>query len=336
MKIIELEKSRDILDRPLANLRIALREVEDKPIKVLLIEDNPGDARLIREMLTEAEMASFDVEWVDRLSTGLERLARGGINVLLVDLSLPDSRGLETFTKVHIKAPTVPIIVLTGLDDEAVGVRAVREGVQDYLVKGKVDSHLLRRAIRYAIERKKTEETIRHMAYHDSLTGLPNRALFNDRLTLAMAHAQRNCQKLAVMLLDLDYFKEINDTLGHTVGDELLQSVGNRLKSILRKSDTIARFGGDEFLLLLPEIAGVDDATKIAQKILEALRQQFVLDDGHKLRITTSIGIAIYPNEGEDTDTLMKNADIAMYRAKEQGRNNYHCYTPSLKAQAIE
>ena len=184
-------------------------------------------------------------------------------------------------------------------------------------------------------ERKRAEETIKRLAYHDSLTGLPNRRLFNDRLTLTLAHAHRSQQKLAVMLLDLDNFKEVNDTLGHSVGDQLLRVAGERLTSLLRKSDTVARMGGDEFMLLLPEIAQVEDAAEVAQKILEAIRQPFVFDV-HEIHVSTSIGIALYPDDGEDEDTLMKNADIAMYRAKDQGRDNCQRYTPSLKAKALE
>jgi len=175
-------------------------------------------------------------------------------------------------------------------------------------------------------ERKRAEETIKQMAYHDDLTGLPNRRLFNDRLNVALAHAHRNQQKLAVMLLDLDHFKDVNDTLGHSVGDQLLRDAGKRLTSHLRKGDTAARMGGDEFMLLLPEIAGGEDPARIAQKILEAFRKPFVLE-GHELHITTSIGIAVYPEDGEDADTLMKDADIAMYRAKDLGRDNYQRYT---------
>jgi diguanylate cyclase (GGDEF)-like protein/PAS domain S-box-containing protein len=174
-------------------------------------------------------------------------------------------------------------------------------------------------------ERKRTEEQLAYMATHDPLTGLPNRMLFNDRLTVVLAHAQRNRQKLAVMLLDLDHFKDVNDTLGHSVGDKLLQAVGERLTSLLRKSDTIARMGGDEFMLILPKIARVEDTARVAQKVLESFRRPFVFD-GHEIHITTSIGITIYPNDGEDADTLMRDADMAMYRAKAQGRNNYQHY----------
>jgi diguanylate cyclase (GGDEF)-like protein len=174
-------------------------------------------------------------------------------------------------------------------------------------------------------KRKRAEEKLAYMATHDALTDLPNRMLFNDRLVLALAHAHRNRQKLAVMLLDLDHFKDVNDTLGHSVGDRLLQAVGERLTSLLRRSDTIARMGGDEFMLILPEVSRVEGTAKVAEKILEAFRKPFVFD-GHALQITTSIGIAIYPNDGEDADTLVKNADIAMYRVKARGRDNYQRY----------
>jgi diguanylate cyclase (GGDEF)-like protein/PAS domain S-box-containing protein len=177
-------------------------------------------------------------------------------------------------------------------------------------------------------ERKRAEEELAYMATHDALTGLPNRWLFNDHLTLELARAHRYQQKLAVMLLDLDHFKDVNDTLGHTVGDKLLQVVGKRLTSIVRKSDTVARMGGDEFMLLslFPGIKRKEDAAMIAQRILEAFRKPFAFDD-HEILITTSIGIAIYPDDGKDADTLIKNADVAMYCAKAQGRDNYQRYS---------
>jgi diguanylate cyclase (GGDEF)-like protein/PAS domain S-box-containing protein len=179
-------------------------------------------------------------------------------------------------------------------------------------------------------ERKQAEKKLAHMATHDFLTNLPNRILLNDRLNMALAQARRHQQRICLMLLDLDYFKDINDTLGHSVGDKLLRVVGERLTGLLRTSDTIARMGGDEFLLLLSEIDRVKNVTIIAQKILESFRKAFSVDD-HELIITTSIGIAIFPDDGDDADALLKNADIAMYRAKERGRDNFQFYssTPS-------
>ncbi|MCK4309465.1 MAG: PAS domain S-box protein [Candidatus Atribacteria bacterium] len=174
-------------------------------------------------------------------------------------------------------------------------------------------------------EHKQIEQKLTYMATHDILTGFPNRTLFDDRLTLAIAQAKRNKKKLAVMLFDLDRFKEINDVMGHRVGDQLLKVVSKRMEDLLRKSDTIARMGGDEFLLLLPEISQIEDATKIARKIIDSFKSPFTIDH-QKIDITTSIGIVLYPQDGEDADTLIKNADIAMYQAKKEGRNNYQFY----------
>lgn len=176
-------------------------------------------------------------------------------------------------------------------------------------------------------ERVRVEEALKHMATHDALTGLPNRRLFSDRVELEMAHARRNQQKLGLMYFDLDYFKRVNDTFGHRVGDHLLQLVGKRLADLLRESDTVARMGGDEFILLSPEMTKKQDAAPIAKRVMEALREPFEFD-GHRVHVSTSLGIAVFPDDGEDVDTLMKHADVAMYRAKEQGRDRYHFYDP--------
>ena len=175
--------------------------------------------------------------------------------------------------------------------------------------------------------RKREQDTIRRLAFHDPLTGLPNRALFNDRVGVALARARRDGDRLAVLLMDLDHFKEVNDNLGHTTGDQLLQAVGERLSALLRESDTICRMGGDEFLILLTGITAADAATKVAHRVLESIRRPFVLD-GHELAITTSLGIAIYPDDAEDIDTLIRQTDFAMYLAKERGRDNYQRYNP--------
>ncbi|RLD11734.1 MAG: hypothetical protein DRI56_00435 [Chloroflexota bacterium] len=173
-------------------------------------------------------------------------------------------------------------------------------------------------------ERKRMAEAIKHMATHDALTDLPNRRLFNDRMKLEMAHASRNRRLLGVLLFDLDGFKLVNDTLGHSTGDKLLKILSKRLLSTLRESDTIARMGGDEFLVILPDIDDKEDAAQTAQRILETIHAPFTFN-GHKIHLTTSIGVAFFPDDGEDVDTLVKNADIAMYRAKDQEGNRY-CY----------
>jgi diguanylate cyclase (GGDEF)-like protein/PAS domain S-box-containing protein len=183
--------------------------------------------------------------------------------------------------------------------------------------------------------RHRHEATIRYQASHDLLTGLPNRALFDSRLAIALAQAAQSHARLAVMFLDLDRFKLINDTLGHAVGDRLLQGFSQRISGCLRQSDTIARWGGDEFTVLLPNIQSVEEATTIAYRILDALKLHFELE-GHVLRVSSSIGIAIYPTDGIDPETLLKNADAALYRAKEGGRNSYCLYTAAINSQASE
>ena len=184
-------------------------------------------------------------------------------------------------------------------------------------------------------ERKRAEEQVKHLAFHDPLTNLPNRLLFNDRLTLAVAQAHRHNQRLAVLFLDLDRFKVINDSLGHSVGDELLRQVAERVQEYVREGDTVARLGGDEFTLLVPGITAEEDAAKIAKKVCDAIHDPFWID-GRELFVTTSLGVSVYPSDGHDAETLVRNADSAMYRAKEQGRDNYQLYTPAMNAKAVE
>lgn len=174
-------------------------------------------------------------------------------------------------------------------------------------------------------ERLKLEEKIRHQAFHDALTGLPNRLLFQERLEKSLAAAKRTQKLLATIFLDLDGFKKINDTLGHDVGDLLLQVVAQRLLVSVRSSDTVARMGGDEFTIILTEMDKIEDAEAVAQKVLETVGKPFILN-GHAIQVTTSIGISLYPQNGQDVQTLMKQADIAMYVAKGAGKNNYRFY----------
>ena len=171
--------------------------------------------------------------------------------------------------------------------------------------------------VRDITDRRQMEDNIKKLAYHDPITGLPNRLLFRDRLNMAMAHAKRNKKKMALMMLDLDKFKDVNDTLGHQMGDCLLQAFGDRLTGLLRKSDTVTRLGGDEFVVLLPETAQAKSTTVVAEKILASFQKPLLCND-HEISITTSIGIAVFPDDGETIDALMKHADNAMYRVKDK------------------
>jgi len=292
-------------------------------IRILLVEDNPADAQLLREFLAEVENTDFELVRVERLGDALQRLGNERFDVMLLDLSLPDAQGLETVTRVYKQG--APIVVLTGLDDKTLAINALRAGAQDYLVKGQIAAPLLERSIRYAIERYRSEEMIEHYAYYDRLTDLPNRNLLYDRLQQAILAAHRENKLAALLIADVDRFKEINGAVGHQFGDQLLHQIGPRLKATLRESDTVARLGGDEFAMLLPSVADAGAAIEVASKVLKALEAPFLIA-GLNIQIEASLGIALFPEHGIDADTLFKRADVAMYMAKET-RNGYALYS---------
>ena len=296
---------------------MTLRPDEAQSFPVLLVEDNRGDARLVQELLKDAESA-FEVLHVERLADARQCLMESGAGCVLLDLSLPDASRLEALMQLRAAAPDVPIVILSGLQDELLAVKAVQEGAQDYLVKGRVDGHAIGRSITYAVERKHAEMELSHKAMHDALTGLPNRTLFLDRLKHSVIRAKRHHTLMAVMFLDLDGFKPINDTYGHDVGDRLLVALAGRLQDGLRGSDTAARFGGDEFMVLCEDVAGLQDVISIAQRILGSIREPFVLGD-ERVEVHASMGIAISDGKGDSAESLIRNADTAMYGAKEQG-----------------
>jgi diguanylate cyclase (GGDEF)-like protein/PAS domain S-box-containing protein len=433
---------------------------------VLVIEDNPGDARLLREMFKESDSQHIVLTQVGCMGDADVHLAAGTIDVVLLDLGLPDAEGLGAIRRTRAIAPRVPLVVLTGRDDEALAITALQEGAQDYLVKGQIETRGLMRALRYAVERKTMEEALfvekeraqvtlncigeavictdiggnitflnvvaermtgwplkgaagrpiaevlrmldattreakpiptglalmenrqaqlptnrilvrrdgselpiedsvapiydrqgqptgavvvfrdvsiaraisiqmTHSAEHDSLTGLPNRLLLSDRVTQAIAFARRHMKRLAVLFLDLDGFKHINDSLGHPVGDKLLQSIAKRLVDCGRASDTVSRQGGDEFVVLLSEVEHSEDAAIAARRMLSAVAEAHSIEQ-HDLHVTTSIGVSVYPDDGEDAETLIKNADTAMYQAKENGRQSYQFFKPAMNARAVE
>jgi diguanylate cyclase (GGDEF)-like protein/PAS domain S-box-containing protein len=434
--------------------------------KVLLIEDSPGDARLLREMFSEHGWHQTELTHVTCLSDAEQHLASHAVDVILLDLGLPDAQGLEAIRRAHAAAPRVPLVVLTGLDDESMAVRALKEGAQDYLVKGQIETRGLMRALRYAIERKLMEDALfaekeraqvtlncigdavictdvagritflnaiaevltgwlrqdavgrpmaevfrvlnatgrktvpiptlmalekhasvhiplscilvrrdgveipiedsvapihdregkttgavvvfrdvsaaramslqmTHSAEHDFLTGLPNRMLLNDRVQQAIILARRHDKQVAVLFLDLDGFKHINDSLGHAIGDKLLQSVTKRLVDCARGSDTVSRQGGDEFVVLLSEVQHGEDAAIAARRMLDAVAEAHSVEN-HDLHVTTSVGISVYPEDGLDAATLIQNADTAMYQAKENGRHSYQYFKPAMNARAVE
>jgi diguanylate cyclase (GGDEF)-like protein/PAS domain S-box-containing protein len=434
--------------------------------KLLLVEDNPGDARLLREMLNEAGANKTEVTQAESMKEAETHLVECVFNIVLLDLGLPDAQGLEAVRRARVVAPRVPLVVLTGLDDEALAARALQDGAQDYLIKGQIETRGLLRALRYAIERKAMEDALfvikeraqvtlncigdavvctdisgnitflnliaekmtgwaseeasgrpmaevfqildatsrettpnpmeeavglnrtvhlpsncilirrdgvetpiedsvapihdrdgkatgavivfrdvstaramakqmAHSAQHDFLTGLPNRMLLNDRVNQAIVLAPRHTKKVAVLFLDLDGFKHINDSLGHPIGDQLLQSISKRLVTCVRNSDTVSRQGGDEFVVLLSEVEQSEDAARSAARILQAVAEAHSIEQ-HDLHVTASIGLSVFPDDGLDAETLIKNADTAMYQAKENGRQSYQFFKPAMNVRAVE
>jgi diguanylate cyclase (GGDEF)-like protein len=307
---------------------------EEAATRVLLVEDNPGDARLVEILLSETDsFGSFEITPAGRLDEALELLDGSAFEVVLLDLSLPDSSGLKTVNRVRTAAEQLPIVVLSGRDDEETALRALQSGAEDYLVKGRGDGELMARAIRYAIERKKAEENLAYLKQYDPLTGLANRTLFQDRLQQALARADRDGEMVALILLDLDHFKAVNDFLGHAGGDELLKEVAARIEGLVRKSDTVARLGADEFAIILEDMSDAQDVAPVAQDILDTLSESFVLD-GHEIPVTASIGIAVRPPS--EREGLLKDADAAVRRVKERGRNAYEFYTEQMNIRAFE
>jgi len=417
-------------------------------------------------MLNEQNSHNTTVTNAECMIEAEQRLAERATDIILLDPGLPDAQGMEAVRRVQAAAPHIPLLVLTGRDDEALAARALQEGAQDYLIKGQVEGRGLLRALRYAAERKvleealfvekeraqvtlncigdavastdmsgdltfinlvaerltgwswqeaegrpmsqvfrildaRTRETIpnpmdravgrdqigqlppdsilirrdgleipiedsvapiydphgqatgavivcrdvskaramavqmTHSAHHDVLTGLPNRLLLNDRISHAIAFATRHKKKAALLFLDLDGFKHINDSLGHPIGDQLLQSIANRLVSCVRNSDTVSRQGGDEFIVLLSEVERPEDISIMTKRILGALAEAHSIDE-HDLRITSSIGVTIYPDDGTDAETLIKNADTAMYQAKDSGRQSCRFFEPAMNVRAVE
>lgn len=431
---------------------------------LLLIEGELADATKIMEALTKPGQPH--IEWVKSLAEGLQRLKQHGIVGILLNLFLPDSRGIDTFDKTLAAAGGIPILVLCGASNESIGTMAVERGAHDFLLKDHLDNYSLSRAVAGMFERGLTADAIfvekeraevtlnsigdavlstdtggnvtylntvaecmtgwkraealgrplaevfniidgttrersdnpmslavrenktvsltancilirrdgyespiedsaapihdrsghitgavivfhdvsaarrmslqlSHLAQHDSLTDLPNRMLVNDRLQQAINMAKRHGYRIAILFLDLDRFKHINDSLGHVVGDQLLQAVAVRLEGCVRESDTVGRQGGDEFVVVLSELEAAENAGISAAKLLAALTMPYHIGP-HDVIVSVSIGVSIYPDDGETAEILINNADTAMYHAKENGRNNYQFFKQEMNIRASE
>jgi diguanylate cyclase (GGDEF)-like protein len=297
-----------------------MRNGEPDSLSVLIVEDNPGDRKLtefaVRDACRSADLRCL-VDIADTLAAGLAHIEReeAAFDAVLLDLRLPDSDGLDGLRTIRNICPGVPIIVLTGLSDLSVATQALKNGASDYIEKGDLEARTLLRAIRYSIERKKHETELVRLARTDPLTGLLNRRAFFEQLEAALVQARRSQLACAVLLFDIDRFKEINDVFGHKTGDDVLVEATKRLRQALRESDTIARIGGDEFAIVATNLKSAESAMEIAEKLVTTLNEITELNDV-SVEISISVGISVFPMDDSSADVLVSHADLAMYKSK--------------------
>ena len=280
-------------------------------LHVLLVEDNPADARLVEMVLQQLTTTRFQVHWVDRLQSAFDKLADTNFDVVLLDLNLPDAWGLETFTQMHQRAPNIAVIVMSGLGDETVALKALQGGAQDYLVKGEITPRSLERSLRYALRLGETLAELRRLATTDPLTGLLNRREFDRLLAEESARARRSGHPLGLVLVDVDHFKRINDSRGHAAGDAVLRGLAERITRAARSVDRIARIGGDELAVLLPQ---TDPAGALATA-------RGICAEARSAGDTVSAGAAALAGATCESEVLLAAADRALYAAKGQGRD---------------
>jgi diguanylate cyclase (GGDEF)-like protein len=307
----------------------------EQPIRALYIEDDVDMAKLIARGVEQSDRGRVVLTHVLDLRSALHAIAREEFDVVLSDLNLPDSQGTRTIKRLVAVRRQMPVVVFSAVDEESIVIEILQSGAQEYIVKGRGDGHTIVRALRQAIERKRAEMNLQRLAHYDSLTGLANRTLFHNRLEHALANASRRQNSVGLMVIDLDRFKSVNDTLGHQAGDRLLVLAAQRLQGCVREADTIARLGGDEFTIILEHLTDGSEPKLIAKKIIEAMSQPFLLE-GQDVYVTPSIGITLYPQDDDNVDGLLKNADAAMYQVKANGRNGFQFFTAGMNELAVK
>ncbi|HEX8976458.1 MAG TPA: EAL domain-containing protein [Solirubrobacteraceae bacterium] len=304
------------------------------PTRVLLIEEDPRAAMLIGEMLRAGLGQSLIITHASRFIEASQELRDHGATCVLLDISGGGTEALSALEHLTGTNPNVPIVVLSSTGDGDLGLAAVKAGAQDFLLTPELNATALARAVSYALERKRSEVELARQALHDPLTGLPNRALFNDRLSVALDRARRTGAPVAVLFLDVDSFKHTNDTLGHQAGDHLLTVLAERFQDMLRPMDTVARFGGDEFTFLFEELDSEREAILIADRIRTTASLPLSRGEDGETAVQVSIGIAIVTDPSVAPASVIRDADVAMYRAKELGGDRFELYDETARVRA--
>ena len=303
------------------------------PIQILLVEDDEVDRSIVRRALSNSGLA-FEMQEVFDGADAVEAVASRHFDCIILDYNLPDQDGSDVFESItRNQDTTAAVIFLTGEDSEELALSVMESGAVDFLNKNDLTPAILQRAIRFARARQSFLSELTRIGRRDSLTGLPNRSVLEDTLTNALAQCRRSKTVVAALLLDLDHFKDVNDTMGHPAGDELLQAIAKQLKFSTRESDTVSRLGGDEFIILAPNMEDEQGAQQLAEKILDAMSQPILIGED-QVHISTSIGIAIAPNDGTSSAKILKSADLALYKAKGGGRARCCFYDESMDIKA--
>ncbi len=308
--------------------------MSDPAIRILLVDEEQSEYLLLAQLAASIRYRRHLVSWCDHFDSALSTMLSGEYDVILLDCQRQPERARKLLKAAISGGCLVPIVVMSNELDAVVDRTAIPDGAADYLIKGQIDAQLLERCLRYAIERKHSEHQLAHQSQHDPLTGLPNRLLFRDRLEHALERAGRQSGKIALLHLDLDGFRRVNESFGHAAGDRLVQAMAQRLDGCVRKTDSLARIGGDEFTIVLEDVRGLPDVVAVANKVVEALGQSYLLGES-PLVLATSIGIAVFPEAGTTCDALMRNAELARQKAKRLRGSHYHFYTEQMNLEAM-